>query len=68
MQVERRVNLFTMPRRRRFKPRIDCVAILGKLSERVGSLGSLGEIGNLEKIGSLGAIGYNKYKYRYLFC
>ena len=32
MQVERRVNLFTMPRRRRFKPRIDCVAILGKLS------------------------------------
>ena len=34
MQVERRVNLFTMPRRRRFKPRIDCVAILGKLSSR----------------------------------
>ena len=35
MQVERRVNLFTMPRRRRFKPRIDCVAILGKLSSRL---------------------------------
>ena len=34
MQVERRVNIFTMPRRRRFKPRIDCVAILGKLSSR----------------------------------
>ena len=34
MQVERKVNLFTMPRRRRFKPRIDCVAILGKLSSR----------------------------------
>ena len=32
MQVECRVILFTMPRRRRFKPRIDCVAILGKLS------------------------------------
>ena len=32
MQVERRVNLFTMPRRRRFKPRKDCEAILGKLS------------------------------------
>ena len=34
MQVERRVNLFTMPRRRRFKPRKDCEAILGKLSSR----------------------------------
>ena len=32
MQVERRGNQFTMPRRRRFKPRRDCVAILGKLS------------------------------------
>ena len=32
MQVECRGNVFTMPRRRRFKPRIDCVAILGKLS------------------------------------
>ena len=32
MQVECRVILFTMPKRRRFKPRIDCVAILGKLS------------------------------------
>ena len=35
MQVERRVNIFTMPRRRRFKSRIDCVAILGKLSSRL---------------------------------
>ena len=35
MQVERRGNMFTMPRRRRFKPRIDCVAILGKLSSRL---------------------------------
>ena len=34
MQVESRVNMFTMPRRRRFKPRIDCAAILGKLSSR----------------------------------
>ncbi len=32
MQVESRGNLFTMPRRRRFKPRKDCEAILGKLS------------------------------------
>ena len=32
MQVECRGNMFTMPRRRRFKPRIDCEAILGKLS------------------------------------
>ena len=32
MQVESRGNLFTMPRRRRFKPRTDCEAILGKLS------------------------------------
>ena len=32
MQVECRGNMFTMPRRRRFKPRKDCVAILGKLS------------------------------------
>ena len=32
MQVESRVNAFTMPRRRRFKPRKDCEAILGKLS------------------------------------
>ena len=32
MQVECRGNVFTMPRRRRFKPRIDCEAILGKLS------------------------------------
>ena len=32
MQVECRGNIFTMPRRRRFKPRIDCEAILGKLS------------------------------------
>ena len=32
VQVERRGNQFTMPRRRRFKPRKDCVAILGKLS------------------------------------
>ena len=32
MQVESRGNLFTMPRRRRFKPRKDCKAILGKLS------------------------------------
>lgn len=35
MQVESRVILFTMPRRRRFKPRIDCVAILGKLSSAI---------------------------------
>ena len=35
MQVECRVILFTMPRRRRFKPRIDCVAILGKLSSLI---------------------------------
>ena len=35
MQVECRVILFTMPRRRRFKPRIDCVAILGKLSSAI---------------------------------
>ena len=32
MQVECRGNMFTMPRRRRFKPRKDCEAILGKLS------------------------------------
>ena len=32
MQVESRGNLFTMPRRLRFKPRKDCEAILGKLS------------------------------------
>ena len=32
MHVECRGNLFTMPRRRRFKPRKDCEAILGKLS------------------------------------
>ena len=32
MQVECRGNMFTMPRRRRFRPRIDCEAILGKLS------------------------------------
>ena len=32
VQVECRGNQFTMPRRRRFKPRKDCVAILGKLS------------------------------------
>ena len=32
MQVESRGNLFTMPRRRRFKPRKDCESILGKLS------------------------------------
>ena len=32
MQVECRGNVFTMPRRRRFKPRKDCEAILGKLS------------------------------------
>ena len=32
MPVECRGNQFTMPRRRRFKPRNDCVAILGKLS------------------------------------
>ena len=32
MQVECRGNVFTMPRRCRFKPRIDCEAILGKLS------------------------------------
>ena len=32
MQVESRGNLFTMPRRRRFKPRKDCEVILGKLS------------------------------------
>ena len=32
MQVESRGNLFTMPRRCRFKPRKDCEAILGKLS------------------------------------
>ena len=32
VQVESRGNQFTMPRRRRFKPRKDCVAILGKLS------------------------------------
>ena len=35
MQVESRGNLFTMPRRRRFKPRIDCAAILGKLSSAI---------------------------------
>ena len=32
MQVESRGNAFTMPRRRRFKSRKDCIAILGKLS------------------------------------
>ena len=32
MQIECRGNMFTMPRRRRFKPRKDCEAILGKLS------------------------------------
>ena len=32
MHVECRGNMITMPRRRRFKPRKDCEAILGKLS------------------------------------
>ena len=60
---ESRVSLHTLPNRHRPKPRIDCDAILGKLSERVGalealrSLESLGVIGKLEKIGSLRSLG-----------
>ena len=54
---ESRVGLHTLPNRHCPKPRIDCAAILGKLSERIESFGSLGEIGKIGAIGKIGIIG-----------
>ena len=56
---ESRGCLHTLPNRHRPKPSDNRKAMLGKLSERIGSLeslGSLGKIGKLEKIGKIGSL------------
>jgi len=49
---ESRGGLHTLPNRHRPKPRIDCVAILGKLSELIGAIGIIGAIGLIGQMGN----------------
>ena len=48
--------MYTMLRRSRFKPRKDCVAILGKLSSHGVAIGFIGVIGNIGRLEELGKI------------